>query len=121
MAIFPAILALVSVLGLVGTSATQPLIDNLGQFAPGPGQEILTTAIQSLQESQTTGGILFVVGLAVALWSASGYIAAFMRASNVIYEIEEGRPLLKKGVPARSKLGTLQRRSHFCRRVTPGR
>ncbi len=97
LAIFPALLALVSVLGLVGSSATQPLIDNLGRVAPGPARDILTTAIESLQRSQTTGGILFVVGLAAALWSASGYVAAFMRASNAIYEIEEGRPFLKKG------------------------
>ena len=93
LAIFPAILALVSVLGLVGRSATQPLIDNLGQVAPGPARDIFTTAVENLQKSQGTGGILFLVGLAGALWSASGYVAAFMRASNAIYEIEEGRPI----------------------------
>ena len=97
LAIFPAILALVSVLGLVGQSATQPLIDNLGQVAPGPAKDIFTTAIQNLQKSQGAGGVLFVVGLATALWSASGYVAAFMRASNAIYEIQEGRPIWKKG------------------------
>src|SRR5919106_771097 len=62
LSIFPALLALVSILGLLGSSATQPLIDNLG-----------------------TG----------ALWSASGYVAAFMRASNDIYDVEEGRPIWK--------------------------
>ncbi len=98
LAIFPAILALVSILGLVGRSATQPLIDNLGKVgAPGPAREIFTTAIGNLQKSQGVGGVLFVVGLASALWSASGYVAAFMRASNAIYEIEEGRPIWKKG------------------------
>ncbi|MDQ3979756.1 MAG: YihY/virulence factor BrkB family protein [Actinomycetota bacterium] len=97
LAIFPAILALVSVLGLVGRSATQPLIDNLGQVAPGPAKDIFTTAVENLQKSQGAGGVLFIVGLAAALWSASGYVAAFMRASNAIYEIEEGRPIWKKG------------------------
>jgi membrane protein len=97
LAIFPAILALVSVLGLVGASATQPLIDNLGKVAPGEAKNIFTTAVQNLQKSQATGGVLFIVGLAGALWSASGYVAAFMRASNAIYDIEEGRPFLKKG------------------------
>jgi membrane protein len=97
LAIFPAILALVSVLGLLGVSTTQPLIDNLGQVAPGPAREIFTTAIQNLQKSQSAAGILFVVGLGAALWSASGYVAAFMRASNAIYEVEEGRPFWKKG------------------------
>ena len=96
LAIFPAILALVSLLGLVGASATQPLIDNLATVAPGPAKEIFTGAVTNLQKSQGTGGILFVVGLAGALWSASGYVAAFMRASNYIYDIEEGRPIWVK-------------------------
>jgi len=96
LAIFPAILALVSLLGLVGASATQPLIDNLGKVAPGPAKEIFTGAVENLQKSQGTGGILFIVGLAGALWSASGYVAGFMRASNYIYDVEEGRPIWKK-------------------------
>ncbi|HWC10092.1 MAG TPA: YihY/virulence factor BrkB family protein [Acidimicrobiales bacterium] len=96
LAIFPAILALVSILGLVGRSATQPLLDNLGKVAPGPAKDIFTTAVENLQRSQGAGGVLFIVGLALALWSASGYVAAFMRASNAIYEMEEGRPIWKK-------------------------
>ena len=95
LAIFPMLIALVSVLGLIGTSATQPLIDNLGKVAPGPAQEIFTSAIQNLQKSKGAAGILFVVGLLGALWSASGYVAAFMRASNAIYDVEEGRPIWK--------------------------
>jgi membrane protein len=95
LAIFPALLALVSILGLVGDSATQPLIDNLGKVAPGPAKDIFTSAITNLQKSQGAAGILFIVGLATALWSASGYVAAFMRASNAIYDVEEGRPIWK--------------------------
>jgi len=95
LAIFPALLVLVSVLGLVGTSATQPLIDNLGKVAPGPAQDIFTSAIKNLQGSRGAAGFMFVVGLLAALWSASAYVAAFMRASNSIYDIEEGRPVSK--------------------------
>ncbi|MDQ3933163.1 MAG: YihY/virulence factor BrkB family protein [Actinomycetota bacterium] len=95
LAIFPALIAVVSILGLIGTSATQPLLDNLGAVAPGPAQEIFTSAITGLQQSQGAAGVLVVVGLAGAIWSASGYIAAFMRASNSIYDIEEGRPIWK--------------------------
>jgi membrane protein len=95
LSIFPAIIALVSILGLVGSSATQPLLDNLGKVAPGPAKTILTSAIQNLQKSQGAAGIIFFVGLAGALWSASGYVAAFMRASNAIYDVEEGRPIWK--------------------------
>jgi membrane protein len=95
LSIFPALIALVSILGLVGQSATQPLIDNVSTVAPGPAKEIFTSTIQNLQKSQGAAGVLFIVGIAGALWSASGYIAAFMRASNSIYDIEEGRPIWK--------------------------
>src|SRR5256885_4832043 len=54
LAIFPMLIVLVSILGLVGTSATQPLIDNLGKVAPGPAQQIFTSSITNLQKSQGT-------------------------------------------------------------------
>ncbi len=95
LSIFPALLALVSVLGLVGSAATQPLLDNVATVAPGPAQQIFTDAIENLQRNGGASGVLFVVGLAGALWSASAYVAAFMRASNAIYEIQEGRPIWK--------------------------
>lgn len=93
LAIFPALIALVSILGLIGHSATQPLIANLSKVAPGPAQQILTSAIHGLERSRGAAGVIFVAGVAGALWSASGYVAAFMRASNRIYDIEEGRPI----------------------------
>jgi membrane protein len=95
LSIFPALLAIVSVLGLIGESATQPLLDNLTQLAPGAAQEIVTSAIKNLNQDQGAAGVLFVIALATAVWSASGYVGAFMRASNAIYEVEEGRPFWK--------------------------
>ena len=95
LALFPALIVLVSILGLVGSSATQPLLDNVGKLAPGPAKEILTSAVQNLQKSRGGAGIVFIVGLGAALWSASGYVAAFMRASNAIYDVQEGRPIWK--------------------------
>jgi membrane protein len=95
LAIFPALIVIVSVLGLIGESATQPLIDNLGTVAPGPAKDIFTSAIENIEGSKGAAGVFFVIGLVAAIWSASGYIAAFMRASNAIYDIEEGRPLWK--------------------------
>jgi membrane protein len=106
LAIFPALIVLVSVLGLIGESATQPLIDNLGSVAPGPAQEIFTSAIRNIQGSQGAAGVAFVIGLAVAIWSASGYVGAFMRASNAIYDMEEGRPIWKT-LPVRVGLTVL--------------
>jgi membrane protein len=103
LAIFPALIVLVSILGLVGESATQPLIDNLGTVAPGPAKDIFTSALKNLQGDQGAAGVLFVVGLVGALWSASGYVGAFMRASNAIYDIDEGRPVWKT-LPVRVSL-----------------
>jgi membrane protein len=93
LAIFPMLIALVSLLGLIGHSATQPLIENLAKVAPGPAQQIFTSAIQNIQRSGSAAGVLFIVGLLGALWSASAYVAAFMRASNVIWDVSEGRPI----------------------------
>ena len=67
----------------------------LGLERGGPAKEIVTSAIQNLQQSKGAAGILFIVGIAGALWSASGYVAAFMRASNAIWDVEEGRPVWK--------------------------
>jgi membrane protein len=103
LAIFPAMIVLVSILGLIGESATQPLIDNLGSVAPGPARDIVESSLKNLQGSQGTAGVLFVIGLVGALWSASGYVAAFMRASNAIYDMEEGRPVWKT-LPVRVSL-----------------
>jgi membrane protein len=106
LSIFPALIVLVSILGLIGESATQPLIDNLGSVAPGPAQEIFTDAIENLQGSQGAAGVFFVIGILGAIWAASGYIAAFMRASNAIYDIPEGRPIWKT-LPVRVGLTVL--------------
>jgi membrane protein len=92
LAIFPAMIALISIVGLVGQSATHTLIDNLDKLAPGTARTVFTNAISGLDKSRGAAGLLFIVGIVGALWSASGYVAAFMRASNRIYDIEEGRP-----------------------------
>ena len=95
LALFPALLALVSIVGLAGRSATNTLIDNVGAITSGPAKDVITGAIKNLSHSGSTAGVTFAVGLALALWSASGYVGAFMRASNAIYEVEEGRPFWK--------------------------
>jgi membrane protein len=95
LSIFPALLVLISLLGLFGQSATKPLLDNIGTVAPGPAKQIVVSAIQNLQKSQGAAGVLFIAGIAGALWSASGYVGAFMRASNDIWDVEEGRPAWK--------------------------
>ena len=95
LSIFPALIALLSIVGLMGRSVTQSLIDNVSAVAPGPAKDIFVSAIENLQGNSGTAGVLLVVGLATAIWSASGYVSAFMRASNAIWDVEEGRPIYK--------------------------
>jgi membrane protein len=106
LAVFPALIVLVSALGLIGDSATQPLIDNVDKVAPSDAAKIFTSAIHNIQNSQGAAGLFFVIGLLTALWSASGYIGAFMRAANVIYDVDEGRPIWKT-LPVRVGLTAL--------------
>jgi len=94
-AIFPGLLVLVAILGLLGHSTTQSLIDNLGQITPGSVTSFMRTVIDNAQKQKSTAGIAGIVGLLLALWSASGYVAAFMRAANRIYGMPEGRPIWK--------------------------
>jgi membrane protein len=95
LSIFPALLVLVSFLGLLGESVTDSLLENLKEVAPGPAQEIFTNAIKNLQDAGSASAIAFVIGLASAIWASSGYVAGFMDASNAIYDVEEGRGLTK--------------------------
>lgn len=95
LSLFPALLVLVALIGLTGKDTTNQLMSNLGGAAPGTVRQVIEDAITNLQRGQSTAGLLAVVALATALWSASGYIAAFMRASNAIYDVPEGRPVWK--------------------------
>jgi membrane protein len=95
LSIFPGLLVLISVLGLLGQSAIQPLLENVRAVTPEPAREILEAGARSLTEAQGAAGVFVVLGAAGALWSASGYVAAFMSASNIIYDVREGRPLWK--------------------------
>jgi membrane protein len=100
LSLFPMLLALVSVLGVIGPSATQPLLDNLSSVAPGPAKDILTNVLTSLEQNQGGSLVALIIGLAAAIWSASGYIGAFMDASNNVWDAPEGRPIWKK-IPVR--------------------
>ncbi|MGZ2357979.1 YihY/virulence factor BrkB family protein [Streptomyces sp. 372A] len=95
LSLFPALLVLVSLLGIAGESATQRVLDNLRKLAPGSARDIITDAVHQLQGNAGVGSVMAVVGLAVAVWSASGYIGAFIRTSNAVYDLPEGRPVWK--------------------------
>ncbi len=97
LALFPALIALVSILGLVAdpVATTKTITDIVQRLGPSSARETFAGPIQSITSHRGTAGVLFVVGLVAALWSASGYVGAFMRAANVIYETPEGRPFWK--------------------------
>jgi membrane protein len=96
LSIFPALIAIVSIVGLMGTSASTAIQQNMSSFAPGPAKSIISSAVNGLAQNRGGATVLFIVGIAGAIWSASGYISAFMRASNAIYDVDEGRPIWKK-------------------------
>ncbi|MEV7415478.1 YihY/virulence factor BrkB family protein [Streptomyces sp. NPDC089919] len=95
LALFPALLVLVSLLGVAGESATEKVLDNLQKLTPGSARDVIADAVRQLQGNAGTGSLLAVVGLALAVWSASGYVAAFIRAANAVYDVPEGRPVWK--------------------------
>lgn len=94
LSLFPGLLLLTALLGLLGPDATQSIVDSLDALGPGEAKDTVAGALENLRKSQASG-VLAIVGLVTALWSASGYVGAFMRASNSIYDVEEGRPFWK--------------------------
>ena len=96
LSLFPALLALVSLIGIFGDAGrtTSALLDIVQQFAPGPGVDAMRQPIEELTQSNTAG-LALVFGILVALWSASGYTTAFSRAMNRVYEVDEGRGFVK--------------------------
>jgi membrane protein len=97
LSIFPALIALVSIVGLVGDpkTVTDTLTKVISQIGPASAVDTFKGPIAGLTKSSGTAGILLIVGIASALWTASAYVGGFMRASNVIYEVEEGRSIVK--------------------------
>ncbi len=95
LSIFPAIVVLTAVVGFLGESVTQPLLENVEQVAPGRTSDTIAGIVKELEGSGSVAGPVAIIGLLSALWAASGYIGGFMRASNAIYEMEEGRPIWK--------------------------
>jgi membrane protein len=96
LAMFPALIALTSLIGLVGdpkktTDALLKIVDALG---PSSAVDTFSDPVRQVAQNQSAG-VALILGLLTALWSASGYVGAFGRAANAIYEVEEGRPFYK--------------------------
>ncbi len=97
LSLFPAVIAMVSLIGIFGDpkSTTSSLTEIITEIGPESAAETFQGPIESVTDHRATASFTFVFGLLVAIWSASGYTGAFMRASNVIYETREGRPFWK--------------------------
>ncbi|MDO8188516.1 YihY/virulence factor BrkB family protein [Conexibacter sp. JD483] len=97
LSLFPALIALVSILGLFGDpqTTTRSLTDIVTRLGPSSASDTFAGPIRSLTANRGAAGVLFFVGLGAAIWSASGYIGAFTRAANIVYETPEGRPFWK--------------------------
>lgn len=96
LSLFPALLALVSLLGVFGQGkeSVDQVLDLGSKFLPEESLSQIRPVIESMVQTQAAGFAL-VTGLLVALWSASNYVNAFSRAMNRVYEVDEGRPMWK--------------------------
>jgi membrane protein len=95
LSIFPGLLVIVSILGLIGGNGQQTVQDAAHQLAPdGQLRQLVDTVLDQVKQPGSAG-IAAIVGIVLAFWSASGYVAAFMRASNAVYDVPEGRPIWK--------------------------
>jgi membrane protein len=96
LALFPATIAILSLVGLVGQgrSTVDTLLQILRDVGAGGAADTIEPTLLELSQTQNAG-LGLIIGLAVALWSASGYVNAFSRGMNRIYEIDEGRPIWK--------------------------
>jgi membrane protein len=93
LALFPALIALLSIIGLLTDPKT--LTDALTAVVPADAAKTLNPVIEELAGNDSKAGFGLILGLAVAIWSASGFVGAFTRAANVVYETPEGRKVWK--------------------------
>ncbi len=94
LAIFPGLLALLSLVGVVGQAQTSvdKILEILGPLLSSGAVDQVRGPLEDLASSGGAG-VTLVIGLLGAIWSASGYVGAFGRAMNKIYDVEEGRPV----------------------------
>jgi membrane protein len=94
LSLFPAFIALISILGLVvdPQTITRVITDVVSQLGPASAVDTFKEPIEQIANNRSTAVWGLILGVATALWTASGYVGAFMRASNAIYERDEGRP-----------------------------
>jgi membrane protein len=93
LALFPALTALLSIVGLL--TDPKQLTDAITQVVPGDAANTLKPVIDGIAGNSSSAGLGLIIGIAAAIWSASGYVGAFTRAANIVYETREGRKIWK--------------------------
>jgi len=95
--LFPALLVMVALVGMFANpdTVTKFLTDVIGALGPASAVDTFKGPIESVTANRGAAGVVAIIGVVSALWSASGYVGAFSEASNSIYEVEEGRPFWK--------------------------
>src|SRR6476619_1642124 len=91
LSLFPGILVLAAAVGLFDDRLVDDVLDDVTPIMPTAVREVFTAALDNVQANDSKAGVAAIIGLAVAMWSASGYVDAFMQASNAIYDVPEGR------------------------------
>lgn len=100
LSVVPGLIVLISVLGLAGHHAVVKVTSQVQALAPGSSATFIRSLITQAQHNKGGAGVTAIVGLVIALWSASSYVNAYRQSSNIIYGIGEGRPIWKT-VPLR--------------------
>jgi membrane protein len=95
LSIFPGALVLVSIVGFLGPNGKNTVQDTVNQIAGNQQIEKLVDTVLGQVNDSGTASLAAIIGIVLAFWSASGYVAAFMRASNAVYDVPEGRPIWK--------------------------
>lgn len=95
LAIFPALLVMVAVIGIADSSATKDLISNVITVVPTESRSVIEHALKDMAGQRSAAWLLAVFGTAGALWSSSSYLAVFRRALHAMHRAEDHRPVWK--------------------------
>jgi membrane protein len=97
LSIFPSVIVLIAILGLLGQypQTSDALLEIVGRVGPSSAVDTFRGPVEDVVKAKGGAGALLGFGLIGAVWSASGYVGAFFRAANVVYEKREGRPFWK--------------------------
>jgi membrane protein len=96
LSLIPTVVILIALLGVIGSSVTQPVLENLSELSPGAPRTVVQDGVSELTSNRGTAGVALLIGLAATVWTASSYVGSFLRGVNVIAEVHERTPFWKR-------------------------